>query len=156
LDNRFSGTASSSLVISAHGIGHDNLVRSLEAEGNLEAQNPEFLDLDFAAMIPAANLASATSLRRFALARGSFRVGGEAIEVPRLELQSSRWGFLAQGRIEFSRALNFKIYPVLRPAAPTLASTSPEGFSIRGTVEAPRFLPEAAAAVPAVRSGARR
>jgi hypothetical protein len=143
-------------VISAHGIGHDNLVRSLEAEGNLEAQNIEFRDFDFAGMIPAANLFSAPSLRRFALARGSFRVGGEAIEVPRLELQSPRWGFLAEGRVDFSHALNFKIYPVLRPAAPTLASTSPESFSIRGTVEAPQLLPETSAAVPAVRGGGAR
>jgi hypothetical protein len=156
LEDRFSGTASSSLVISAHGIGRDNLVRSLEAEGKLEAQNIEFRDLDFADMIPAANLFSAASLRRFGLARGSFRVGGEAIEVPRLELQSPRWGFLAQGRVDFSHALNFKIYPALRPAAPTLASTSPESFSIRGTIEAPRLLPETSAAVPAVRGGARR
>jgi hypothetical protein len=152
LDNRIAGTASSFLVISAHGIGHDNLVHSLEAEGTLDVLDPEFRELDLAGLIPATTASADSPLRHFTSAKGNFLVGGGAINVPRLELQSPGWRFLAQGRVAFSRALNFKIYPVLHPPGSALASTSPESFSLAGTLEAPRLVAED----PAVESPIRK
>lgn len=153
LDKRIAGRASSSLVVAAHGLGHDNLLHSLEAEGTLDVLRPEFRELDFTGVIPTAAASSDMALGRFTAAKGNFLVSSGAIEVPQLELLSPRWRFRAQGRVDFSRALDFRIIPILPPAAPTLASASPESFSLLGTVEAPRLLAEAPAPKPAVRKG---
>jgi uncharacterized protein involved in outer membrane biogenesis len=154
LSNRVSGTASATLALAAHGVGRENLVRSLDGDGKLDARNAELRGLDFASLIPGG--AQASSAGRFASAQGNFHIGSGGIEVTDFVLENSQGRFQAEGRIDFSHALNLRIHPSIFHATTTPASAPPPSFQLSGTVEAPSVVlptpPVKAPARPGVRT----
>jgi len=138
LNDRLSGAASAVVHLSAHGIGRPNLVASIEGDGNLDVRNPEISDLDFARMI--SDTGPDPSPGHFVSARGHFQVGGGGIEVADFLLDDSRHHYEAEGRVDFSRVLNFQIRPLLSTGIKAQAKASPATFFVRGTVEAPELV----------------
>jgi uncharacterized protein involved in outer membrane biogenesis len=153
-DNRITGTASAALTLSAHGVGRENLVRSLEGGGRLDVRNVELPDLDFASMILGDNQDSPPG--RFAFAQGNFRVGSGGIEVTDFVFDNLQGRFQAEGRIDFSHALNLRIHPSIFHATTTLASAPPPSLVLGGTIESPSVVlptsPATVTAKPAARA----
>jgi hypothetical protein len=135
LTNRIGGTASAALTLSAHGVGRENLVRSIEGDGRLDARPVQLDGLDFASLISGADLNSSPG--KFASARGNFHIGGGGIEVADFVLDNLQGRFQAQGRIDFSHALSLRIHPSIFHATTTLASAPPPSFVLGGTIESP-------------------
>jgi hypothetical protein len=135
LNNRFSGTASATIRISSHGIGRENLVRSIEGDGKLDARKAEFRGLIFPSMTPGSK--QDYSAGPFASAQGSFHIGNGAIAISDLLLENSQGRFQAEGHIDFSHALDLRIHPSNIRAATNAGSAPLPGFLLRGTIEAP-------------------
>jgi hypothetical protein len=135
LNNRIAGAASAALALSAHGVGRENLLRSLDGDGRLDARNVQLDGLDFASWISGDDLNS--SQGKFASARGNFHIGGGGIEVADFVLDNLQGRFQAQGRIDFSHALSLRIHPSIFHATTTLASAPPPSFVLGGTIESP-------------------
>jgi hypothetical protein len=138
LNNHISGTASASVTLAAHGVGHENLVRFLAGDGRIDARNAELRGLIPANFIPGGNRDSSPG--RFASAKGSFHIGSGQIETSDFVLDSSQGRFQADGHIDFSRTLNFRIHPLLYRATTSPANASPPSFLLSGTVEAPKLI----------------
>jgi hypothetical protein len=153
LNNRIAGTASAALALSAHGVGRENLVRSIEGDGRLDARNVALEGLDLTNLISGADLNSSPG--KFASARGNFHIGGGGIEVADFVLDNLQGRFQAQGRIDFSHALNLRIHPSIFHATTTLASAPPPSFVLRGTIESPSVDPPAPPAKNTAKSAAR-
>jgi AsmA-like C-terminal region/AsmA family len=139
LSDRFTGLASATLTLSAHGIGREGLVRSIQGDGKLEARNVTVRDLDFATLISGDNQDSQTG--RFASVQGNFRVARSGIEMSDFVFDNSQGSFQAEGRIDFSHALALRIHPSIFHAATTLASAPPPSFVLGGTIESPSVVP---------------
>jgi hypothetical protein len=135
LNNRIAGTASAALTLSAHGVGRENLVHSIEGDGRLNARNVELDGLDFATLISGDDLNSSPG--KFASAQGDFHIGSGGIEVADFVLDNLQGQFQAQGRIDFSHALSLRIHPSIFHATTTLASAPPPSFILGGTIESP-------------------
>ena len=132
------GTASAALTLSSHGVGHENLVRILQGGGRVDARNVELPGLDFASLISGDNQGPPSG--RFVSAKGNFRIGGGGIEVTYFDLENAQGRFQAEGRIDFSHAINLRIHPSILHAATTLPSAPPSSFVLGGTIESPRVV----------------
>jgi hypothetical protein len=153
LTERIAGTASGVLTLSAHGVGRENLVRSIEGGGQVDARNVELSDLDFARLIAGDNRDSPPG--RFASAQGNFHVAGEGIEVSDFVFDNPQGRFQAEGRVDFSHALSLRIYPSIFHATTTLASAPPPSFLVGGTLESPSVVPPNSPVRAAAKSAAR-
>jgi hypothetical protein len=153
LNNRISGTASATITLAAHGVGRENLVRSMEGDGRMDARNAELRGLDLASLIPGGNQDSPPG--RFASAKGSFHIGSGGIETSDFVLDNSQDRFEAEGRIDFSHTLNFRIHSSMSHATTSPANASPLSFLLSGTVEAPKLVLSSPAPKAAARSGFR-
>ena len=153
LNNRISGTASATVTLAAHGVGRENLVRSMEGDGAIYARNAELRGLDLASLIPGGNPDSPPG--RFVSAKGSFHIGSGGIETSDFVLDNSQGRFQAEGRIDFSRTLNFRIHPSMFHATTSPANASPPSFLLSGTVEAPKLVLSSPAPKAAAKSGFR-
>jgi hypothetical protein len=153
LNNRIAGTTSATLSISAHGIGRENLVSSMEGNGTLSAKNAELHGIDFNGVFPGGDQDS--SAGKFASIQGNFRVHAAGIDLTNFVLDHSRGRLAAEGRIDFSHALNLRLRPSIFQAATSPSAASPPGFLLNGTIEDPKLvLPNSAPRSPA-RSGNR-
>jgi hypothetical protein len=139
LSDRFTGLASATITLSAHGVGREGLVRSIQGDGKLEARNVTARDLDFATLISGDNQDSQTG--RFASVQGDFRVARSGIEMSDFVFDNSQGSFQAEGRIDFSHALALRIHPAIFHATTTLASAPPPSFVLGGTIESPNVIP---------------
>ena len=153
LSNRISGTASATVTFAAHGVGRENLVRSMEGDGTMNARNAELRGLDLASLVPGGNRDSPPG--RFASAKGSFHIGSGGIETADFVLDNSQGRFQAEGHIDFSRTLNFRIHPSVFHATTSPANASPLSFLLSGTVEAPKLVLSSPAPKAAAKSGLR-
>jgi len=153
LNDRLAGSASGTLSIAAHGIGHENLIGSMEGNGTLNARNAELRGIDFAGVFSGND--QDPSLDPFASVQGTFRIHGAGIELNNFVLDHSRGRLRADGRIDFSHALNLRIRPSIFQAATSPYAISPPIFLLTGTIEEPKLaLPNVASKLPA-KSGAR-
>jgi hypothetical protein len=153
LSTRVAGTASATLTLTAHGVGRVNLVRSMEGEGRLDARNVELSGMDFASLISGDTQDSSPG--RFASAQGNFHIGGGGIEVADFILDNSQGRFQAEGRVDFSHALNLRVHPSIFHATTNLASAPPPSFVLGGTIESPSVVPPPPPAKSAAKSVAR-
>jgi len=109
--------------------------------------------MDFASLI--SGDAQDSSPGRFASAQGNFHIGGGGIEVADFVLDNSQGRFQAEGRIDFSHALNLRIHPSIFHATTNLASAPPPSFVLGGTIESPSVGPPPPPAKSAAKSAAR-
>jgi uncharacterized protein involved in outer membrane biogenesis len=153
LSNRISGVASATLDLATHGVGRENLVRSIQGDGKLDARNAQLRGLNFASLISAGNQDSLAG--RFAAAQGNFTIGAGGIEVTDFVLENSQGRFQVDGRIDFSHALNLSIHPSISHATTKVASALPPSFVLGGTVEVPSLALPATPPNAQAKSGAR-
>jgi hypothetical protein len=153
LSDRMAGTASAVIALTAHGIGRENLVPSLEGSGTLTAKNVQLsgLDLPNAAVNESHNF----SLAGISSAQGQFHVGEGVIDLRHFGLENSQGRFIADGQVAFSHALDVRILPVFPVTGVALADVPPSTFFLRGSVEAPSVLLQDSVPPIATRSGIR-
>jgi len=153
LNNRIAGTASAMLSLSTHGVGREALIAAMEGKGTLDARHAEIRGLDFTGVFPGES--QNLPLSTFASIQGAFRVQSGRIDLANFLLNHSLGRLQADGRIDFSHALNIRIRPAISRPVATPASPLPTGFVLGGTIESPKFAIPSSAAKPVARSGYR-
>ncbi len=155
LTNRIAGTSSATLSISTHGIGREALIASMEGKGTLDARNADILGVDFSGANPGDNQDSPSS--SFSSVAGAFRIHGKGIDLSDFILDASQGRLQADGRIDFSHALDIRIGPAIPNSQSLLqpASAAASGFLLNGTIENPKLSPASPVTKPAPRRSGR-
>jgi AsmA-like protein len=154
LNSRIAGNASATLTVSAHGIGRQDLVGSMQGQGTLNGRNAALSGFDLSGVFPRDNLDTAPNT--FSSVQGTYRVQNKGIDLANFVLENSRGRLEAEGRIDFSHALNIQFHPSIFQAATALASASPPGFLLGGTIETPKLVLSTAVPKPAARPASRQ
>jgi hypothetical protein len=137
LNARIGGNASAALTLSAHGIGRQDLIGSMQGRGTLKGRNVELRGSGLSAAFPGENPDAELDL--FASIQGMFRIQNRGIDLANFLMDSSRGRLEAEGRIDFSHALNIQIRPSIFQAAAAPASASPPSLLLTGTIESPKL-----------------
>jgi len=153
LNNRISGISSGSLTLSAHGIGRQSLIGSLEGKGTINARNVELRDLDLSGVF--ANTEQVSTPAAFSSIQGSYRITGGNIELGDSVLDYSRGKLRAAGRIDFSHALNLQVHPAMLQAATDSPAAPQSTFLLNGTIENPKLIVPPSVPVSAAKASAR-
>lgn len=153
LNARMGGSASATLALSAHGIGRQNLIGSLQGQGTLSGQNVVLRGLDLAGAFPEDTPDPPPDL--FSSIQGNYRIREKGIDLTDFVMDNPRGSLDAEGRIDFSHTLNLRFRPSIFQAATDPPSASPPGFLLNGTIEAPKLVLPPAATKPAARSASR-
>jgi AsmA-like C-terminal region len=151
LDGRIEGNASGALTLSAHGIGRQSLIASMQGQGTINGRNVEMRGLDLSGVFPGA--APESESGAFSSVQGSYRIAGGAIDLANFVIDHPRGRLEAEGRIDFSHALNIRVRPSIFQAAAAPASASPPGFLLGGTIESPKLVVPSASPKPPARAG---
>jgi hypothetical protein len=153
LNSRIAGNVSAALTLSAHGIGRQNLVGSMQGQGTVNGRNASLSGLHLSGVFPRDNLDTAPDT--FSSVQGTYRIQNKGVDLANFVLDNSRGRFQAEGRIDFSHALNLRFHPAIFQAATVPASASPPGFLLGGTIETPKLVLPSAASKPPARSNPR-
>ena len=153
LNDRIGGNASATLTLSAHGIGRQDLIGSMQGQGTLNGRNVDLRGSNLSAAFPGENPDTTSDL--FASVQGTYRIQNRGIDLAKFVMDSSRGRLAAEGRIDFSHALNIRVRPSIFQAATSPASASPPSFLLTGTIDSPRLVPPLATPKQAARSGSR-
>ena len=138
LDGRMSGNASGALVLTAHGIGRQDLTRSIQGQGTLEGRNVELRGFHLSGPLPGEIPGRESDV--FSSVGGAYRVQNGGIDLASLVLDNSRGRLEAEGRIDFSHTLNLRVRSSIFQAAAATAAASPPTFLLGGTVENPKAI----------------
>jgi len=153
LNARIGGNASATLHLSAHGVGRQDLIGSMQGQGILNGRNVELRGFDLSAAFPGNHPDSASD--PFASVQGTYRIQKRGIDLANFVMESSKGKLEAEGRIEFSHALEIRVHTSIFQAAAAHASASPPSFLLGGTIELPKLVLPQAASKPAARQGPR-
>jgi len=153
LNRRIAGNASATLTLSAHGIGRQDLIGSMQGQGTLNARNAALSGVDLSSVFPGDNPETAPDT--FSSVQGTYRIQNKGIDLANFVLDNSRGRFEAEGRIDFSHALNIRVHPSIFQAATAPASALPPSFLLSGTIETPKLLLPSTVPKPAARSSSR-
>jgi hypothetical protein len=153
LKDRLDGTASSSLTLSAHGVGRRDLVASMQGQGTLGGKNIALRRVDVSGTFLAGN--PENSAETFSTVQGTYRILAGGIDLSSFVLDDARGSLQAEGRIDFSHALNLRVYSAVMQAStlPSLASTPI--YALGGTIEIPKLILPSAIPKASARSGPR-
>lgn len=154
LTNRIAGTASGNLSLTTHGIGHQDLMNAMQGNGTLSAKNAEITGINLAGLFPGDDPDPPSD--PFAFIQGTFRIHGTGIDIANFVLDQPRGRLRADGRIDFTHALNLRILPSILQAATSPAAASPLGYLLTGTIEDPKLVLPNSAPRPSSSSGSRR
>ena len=154
LSGRIAGTASAELTLSAHGIGRQQLVDSMVGEGTLNGRNVSLRGIDLSNAAAGRANGGVPLPELFSSLQGAYRIGNRSIDFSDIALESSGRRLEADGRVDFSHALNIRIHPSSVEPVSTRAADSPPSFLLGGTIEAPNLF--LAAAVPKPSAHARQ
>jgi hypothetical protein len=150
LDARIGGNASATLTLSAHGIGRQDLTGSMQGQGTVDARNVALGGLDLSGVFPGENPNVAADM--FPSVQGKYRIQTGGIDLANFVMDNSRGRLEAEGRIDFSHALNIRVRPSIYQAATAPASASPPSFLLSGTIEAPKLVLPSTVSKPAALS----
>jgi hypothetical protein len=153
LKDRIGGNASAALTLSAHGIGRENLVGSMQGQGTVNGRNVALPGIDFSSVFPGENLDAAPD--PVASVQGTFRIQSNGLDLDSLIIDNSRGRLQAEGRIDFSHTLNLRFQPSIFQAATDPASASPPSFLLNGTIENPNLILPSTLMKQAARPGSR-
>jgi len=135
LNDRIGGNASAALNLFAHGIGRQNLIGSMQGQGTVNGRNVALTGIDISSVFPRGNLDAAADV--FASVQGTFRIQSNGLDLDNFIIDNPRGRLQADGRIDFSHALNLRFQPSIFQAAAAPASASPPSFLLNGTIESP-------------------
>jgi hypothetical protein len=148
LKDRLDGTASSNLSLSAHGVGRQDLVSSMQGQGTLEGKNVALRGIDLSSIFSATNLENPSET--FSTVQGTYRILAGGIDLSDLVLDDSRGRLQAEGRIDFSHALNIRVHSAVMQTSTAPAAVSAPIYALGGTIEIPKLvLPSAIPKGPA-------
>jgi len=116
LADRFAGSASGKISISASGASHADLISSLQCRGSAHIAGAELMNIDLTASL--ADGAFRPGHSTFRDASADFTCASGKIIFDRLRLSSPTEGFTAQGTADFGRNLDFKFLSLFDSAAP--------------------------------------
>jgi hypothetical protein len=153
LNARIGGNASATLTLSAHGVGRGDLIASMRGQGTLNGKKVELRGSNLSAAFPGENPAATSDL--FASIQGMYSIQNRGIDLANLVMENSRGRLEAEGRIDFSHALNIRVRPSIFQATASPASASPSTLLLTGTIETPSLVPSTSIPKPAVRLNAR-
>ncbi len=153
LNSRIGGNASATLTLSAHGIGRQDLIGSMQGQGTLNGRNIGLIGLDVSSVFAGDTADSVPDM--FASVQGTYRIQNSGIDLANFVLDNSRGRLEAEGRIDFSHALDLRVRPSIFQAATAPASASPPSFLLSGTIETPKLVLPSAAPKSALRPGSR-
>jgi hypothetical protein len=153
LNSRIGGNVSAALTLSAHGIGRQDLIGSMQGQGTLMARNAALSGLDLSSVFPGDS--PDPSPDTFSSVQGMYRIQNKGIDLANFVLDNFRGRLEAEGRIDFSHALNVRVRPSIFQAATAPASASPPSFLLGGTIETPRLILPSAVSKPAARPNLR-
>jgi hypothetical protein len=88
----------------------------------------------------------------FPSVQGKYRIQTGGIDLANFVMDNSRGRLEAEGRIDFSHALNIRVRPSIYQAATAPASASPPSFLLSGTIEAPKLVLPSTVSKPAALS----
>jgi len=134
LSGRIAGTASATLNLSAHGIGRVELIDSLDGQGTLNGKSVSVRGVDLSNAIAGSN-DRAPDL--FASIQGSYRVRDRSVDLTNVVMEHARGRVVADGRVDFSHALNIRLRSSLTSPAP---ADPQQNFLLGGTLESPSVI----------------
>lgn len=159
LAERFAGTASGELRLSASGVNRDALLDSLDGRGRLDVRSGEIRGLDLFGWVRSAVPDSRARAAQFQSANGTFAVASRAVQIENLRLAAGAAELEISGTVDFLQTLDLRVRELPRavasksPAVPPPDSTG-RAIRITGTLSAPQVAAqEEPAAAPA---GAKR
>jgi AsmA-like protein len=153
LNDSIGGNASATLTLSAHGIGRQDLIGSMQGQGTLIGRSVELRGSNLSGAFPGDNPDISPDL--FASIQGMYRIQNKGIDLTNFVMDNSRGRLEAEGRIDFSHALNIRVHPPIFQAATAPASASPLSFLLSGTIEIPKLVLPSAVPRPAARPNPR-
>jgi hypothetical protein len=153
LNNRIGGITSGSLALSAHGIGRQKLVDSLEGRGTINARNVEIGDLDLSSAFPAGDPARGPAV--FSSIQAAYSVSARGISLSDSVLDDSQGKLHAVGRIDFSHALSLQLHPPVLQAEGDPGAAVQATFLLTGTIESPKLILPPSLSVSTAKSSAR-
>ncbi len=116
-------------------------------------RNIELRGLDLSGVFPGENPESDSGA--FSSVLGTYRIQAGGIDLANVVMDNSRGRLEAEGRIDFSHALNIRIHPSLYQAATAPASFSPPSFLLSGKIEAPKVVIPSSVSEPPARPHSR-
>jgi uncharacterized membrane-anchored protein len=125
------------------------LIASLHGNGTLNARNVTVPGLDLSSVFSGENPDAAAEV--FSSVQGMVRIQESGIDLSDFVLDHSKGRLEADGRIDFSHALNIRVRPSIFQAAADLDSASPPAFILSGTIEDPKLVVPPSAARQAAR-----
>ncbi|MGH9704853.1 MAG: AsmA-like C-terminal region-containing protein, partial [Candidatus Acidiferrales bacterium] len=144
LQQRFAGTASGDLVLTASGIGRQALANSLEGHGSIEVRDAQLKGFDFQDSASAAKRPPEAA--SFRLVSGTYALDSGKIRFSDLRLLGSENSWEASGTVDFSHKLEFRlrafapvsIEPNLSALRPT-PGDSKSTLRFSGSLESPQI-----------------
>jgi hypothetical protein len=138
LNGRMEGSASSALTLSAHGVGRQDLISSMQGQGIVEGKNVALRGIDLSSIFPANHLDNESET--FSSVQGTYRILAGGIDLSSFMLEDSRGRLDAEGRIDFSHALNIRVHSaIVQPSAKPPSVSSPI-YELGGTIEIPKLV----------------
>ncbi len=153
LTDRIGGSATATLSLSAHGIGRQDLIASMQGQGTLSGRNDTARGLALYSEFPEEGPDPLPEV--FASVEGNYRIHDKGIDLAGFLFENSRGRLEAEGRIDFSHALNLRLRPAFLQAAADAPAALPPYFLMGGTIEAPKLIVPPTAPKPASRSASR-
>jgi hypothetical protein len=153
LNSRIGGYASAILALSAHGIGRQDLIGSMQGQGTLNGRNIALQGLELYGEFPGDD--PDTMPESFSTVQGTYRIQKSGIDLANFVLDASRGRLELEGRIDFSHALNIRVRPSIFQASTDPGSALPPSFLLDGTIEAPKLVLPPANPKPTARPSSR-
>ena len=138
LNSRMVGNASATISLSAHGIGRQDLIGSMQGQGTLNGRNIAMRGLELYGEFPGDD--PDTAPESFSTVQGTYRIQKSGIDLANFVLDASRGRLELEGRIDFSHALNLRVRPSIFQASTHPASALPSSFLLGGTIETPKLV----------------
>jgi len=143
LKDRFSGSASGRIEITARGAGRAALLSGLACRGNAEITNPELRGIALDSAPPIATGGPASNFRN---ADAEFTCGAGSVQFQKIRL-SGETQLEASGSVSFSRDLDLRV-KALPPFVAEKSSRAGQILRLTGTLESPQMTRLDSAAPP--------
>jgi hypothetical protein len=153
LNDRIAGDASATLTLSAHGIGRQDLIGSMQGQGTVVGRNVDVRGLDLSMVFAGDHSDNASDA--FGSVQGMYRIQKMGIDLADFVMDNSRGRLAAEGRIDFSHALNIRVQSSIFQATTAPAPAIPSSFLLSGTIESPKLALPPSAVKSAARANSR-
>ncbi|HTC63454.1 MAG TPA: AsmA-like C-terminal region-containing protein [Candidatus Saccharimonadales bacterium] len=138
LYGRMEGNASSTLTLSAHGVGRQDLISSMQGQGTVEGKNIALRGIDLSSIFPGNNLDNESET--FSSVQGTYRILAGGIDLSNFKLDASQGRLDAEGRVDFSHALNIRVHSAIVQASAAPPTVSSPIYELGGTIEIPKLV----------------